>query len=843
MLKTYTTFILVFISAISGYAQQEANIWYFGHNAGVDFSSGSPKILTDGQINTDEGVASVSDSTGKLLFYTDGSTIWNAKHQVMPNGSGLLGNYSSSQSAIIIPKVGDPIRYYVFTVDQLGGTNGFNYSIVNTTLNNGLGDVETKNVRLQNSVCEKLTAVKHCNGKDYWVIVHGFNSNVFYAYLVNAAGVNTNAVSSSLGIVVPNDPAKAIGCMKASQDGKLIAIAHKQLGADLLDFNNTTGVLSNARTLFTAAESYQVMFGPYGVEFSPNSKLLYVSGDYFDFSIIGQLSFLLQYDVTQPTLAGLQNSKSIIYTQLPNSFVENFGTLQLAPDGKIYMAEMNRSSLSVINNPNGVGANCRFGYAQLYLWTSNSFGSSTYGLPAFPGGVLDKRFNFKRNCTGNVMNFEYSRSPSELSVKWDFDDPSSGVNNFSKLDSPVHNFLTNGDHVVKLIRYTNCGNDTIKKTIKIGQVKLNLGNDSLLCGSASYTINPQTNGQSLKYLWQDGSSSSSYTANKDGLYWLELTDTSTGCITKDSINLLFRAIPQVDLGPDLKKCENDQVVLSTTIANANYLWNDGSTNNSITVSNSGNYWVEVNGGGCKKRDSINIVFNKYPVISLGNDTTLCEGSTLVLDAGNIGMHYQWQDNSISQTQIVKSTGIIWVKVTNVNCSVADTINVAYLDKPAFSLGNDTSICEGTTIKLDPDIKKGTNLTYQWSNGADSSHLAVTGEGNYWLQLSNSCGIAKDNIVIRKGACKLYVPTMFTPNGDGRNDIFKASYGENTTKYKFTVYNRWGQIVFESGKVENGWDGRFKGVFQPGGIYAWTIEYQTAIDKIVRRLKGVVYLLR
>lgn len=106
MSKTYITLILLFVAALTAHAQKEANVWYFGHNAGIDFSSGSPKILTDGQIYTDEGVASVCDTSGKLLFYTDGSNIWNAKHQVMPNGSGLLGNFSSSQSAIIIPKIG-----------------------------------------------------------------------------------------------------------------------------------------------------------------------------------------------------------------------------------------------------------------------------------------------------------------------------------------------------------------------------------------------------------------------------------------------------------------------------------------------------------------------------------------------------------------------------------------------------------------------------------------------------------------------------------------------------------------------------------------------------------------
>jgi hypothetical protein len=104
--------------------QQEANIWYFGRYLGLDFNSGVPVPLNDGQLNTTEGVATISNSNGNLLFYTDGIRVWNKLHQVMPNGTNLFGNPSSTQSAVIVPKIGDTTRYYVFTVDQVGGPRG-----------------------------------------------------------------------------------------------------------------------------------------------------------------------------------------------------------------------------------------------------------------------------------------------------------------------------------------------------------------------------------------------------------------------------------------------------------------------------------------------------------------------------------------------------------------------------------------------------------------------------------------------------------------------------------------------------------------------------------------------
>src|SRR6266487_6065397 len=111
---TATVFILVLIS-FSLSAQKEGYIWYFGYNAGLDFNYGSPpKVLTDGQVHAYEGCATISTKFGKLLFYTDGITVWDRTHQAMPNGKGLLGNNSSTQSGIIVPYPGNANLYFLF---------------------------------------------------------------------------------------------------------------------------------------------------------------------------------------------------------------------------------------------------------------------------------------------------------------------------------------------------------------------------------------------------------------------------------------------------------------------------------------------------------------------------------------------------------------------------------------------------------------------------------------------------------------------------------------------------------------------------------------------------------
>ena len=152
--------ILCFTCALN--AQGEANVWYFGENAGLDFNSGTPVALTNGALVTNEGCASISDSVGNLLFYTDGVTVYNNNHTIMPNGNGLNGDSSSTHSAIIVPKPGNNDEYYIFTVDRGGQSDGLQYSQVNMNLDNGLGDVVSgmKNVFLVAPTTEKVTAIK-----------------------------------------------------------------------------------------------------------------------------------------------------------------------------------------------------------------------------------------------------------------------------------------------------------------------------------------------------------------------------------------------------------------------------------------------------------------------------------------------------------------------------------------------------------------------------------------------------------------------------------------------------------------------------------------------------------
>ena len=206
-------------------AQAEFSKWYFGQNAGLDFASSPPTVLTNGMMATGEGCATISDVNGNLLFYTDGVTVYDNTHSVMANGTGLFGHSSSTQSALIVKQPGNINIYYIFTVTQVGGFQGANYSIVDMNLAAGLGSVMVKNSTLYVPSCEKQVAVRHCNSKDVWIVSHEYNSNKFRSYLLTSAGLNTVAVVTAIGETITGNGAATLGQMKISPDGKKLAIA------------------------------------------------------------------------------------------------------------------------------------------------------------------------------------------------------------------------------------------------------------------------------------------------------------------------------------------------------------------------------------------------------------------------------------------------------------------------------------------------------------------------------------------------------------------------------------------------------------------------------------------
>ena len=435
-MKKLIIFVFLFFSSFV-FSQQEASNWYFGNHAGLKFHpDGTVTALTDGQLKTLEGCASLSDSNGNLLFYTDGTTVYNKKHEIMLNGTNLKGDNSSTQSATIVQKPGDSNLFYLFTITARAESDGFRYSIIDLNLDNGLGGITSKNIPIYSPTCEKISVIKHSNNSDFWIVTHGWGNNTFFAHLLTNAGINTIPVASNSGtsVLIDSDGYNTMGYMKIAPNGKKIAICHEFIGTfEINDFDNSSGIVSNQKIIYKTQRSYDA----YGVEFSPNSNVLYLS-------LISSKE-IYQFDLTSPDVA----SSSKLIAKAPTYL----GALQLGPNNKIYIANYESTNLGVINDPNKIGIACDLQTSAIDLGSRKSL----LGLPSFNQSFFNPTFSIKNLCLGSTTEFNLDGNKGVTTATWNFGDGSTSTD-----ISPTHTYATAGTYTVSVT--ATSGSNTVTKT-------------------------------------------------------------------------------------------------------------------------------------------------------------------------------------------------------------------------------------------------------------------------------------------------------------------------------------------------------------------------------------------
>jgi gliding motility-associated-like protein len=430
-----------FLLTVSLYAQGEAKIWYFGYNAGLDFNSGVPVALTNGQLHTDEGCATLSDASGQLLFYTDGITVYDRNHQIMPNGTGLKGHPSSSQSATIVPKPGSTNLFYIFTTTNEHDPDGFRYSVIDLSLNGGFGAITSeKNVLIYTPCVESVGITKHANGTDFWIVTHGWNNNNFNSYKLTATGLVLTPVITSIGLPITGIGFQAAGIIRFSPSGSQLAITSVSDFLELYDFNTNTGTFTNERLLSTETGEL------YGIAFSPNENILYATNLF---------NRVYQYDLLA---SNIPNSQFILYNGLLN-----VSAIQLGPDGKIYLAVYNQNKIAVINNPNVVGSGCNFQLNAIDLAGK----ISRFGLPSFNQSYFfSPSIQFTNACVGQNTSLQFQTNQTVLNATWDFGDSTGTVVGIN----PTHSYATPGTYTVSVVLNTQNGTGNSTRDIVISAV-------------------------------------------------------------------------------------------------------------------------------------------------------------------------------------------------------------------------------------------------------------------------------------------------------------------------------------------------------------------------------------
>ncbi|MBD0832450.1 T9SS type B sorting domain-containing protein [Aestuariibaculum sediminum] len=894
------------MSVTLSYTQNESAIWYFGNRAGLDFKNGSPVFLNNGKLNTEEGCATISDQYGNLLFYTDGRTVFNKNHEIMPNGVGLKGHLSSTQSAIIVPSISNTQLYYIFTVDdkfgsQWGGPpkTGLAFSVVDMTLNSGLGDVipTSKNTVLLPYASEKLTAVKKKNGDGFWIIAFAEKSNAFHAYEVNAQGVNTTPIVSPT-----NSIDFSRGYLKASPNGDKLAMINAVFNGFLLfDFDNVTGKISNqqaieSQLILTSPDPFYFWRGPYGLEFSPNGTLIYISGD---------LTGIVQFDISSDNVNTIKNTGILLH----DGSNHRFAALQLALNKKIYVATYNSNKLGVIQEPNIKGTECRFIKDIILL----DFGICLDGLPQFYQHYFSElEIEITNSCYGNPNAFNFSSNSSFDTIHWDFGDGTS-----SSEQTPEYTYSAPGRYAVSLT--VTKGLKTLTQTAialvhelpafptEIELQQCDNDNDGLTIFNLDQlmqTINPKFNGhirffESEKDAEQFTNSiddSSAYKNKTNGLtqVWARVTNENE-CykLTKLKLIVTTSQIPE-NFVWDFYACSQDDNMDYATfnfsgvtneikllfpnpedlIINYYRNVNDAYTQNN-PIENISNY---TNTGYPKSQQiyirvqnkfnsncvglgaHINLHVNALPAFTLETLPVICSSTpsheVVITPFKNLPVedyNYTWAFNgSIVSTapQLITSIpgnySITLTKKSISNCSVTKTFTIKSSETATVSLNDITKIelSENNSIGIHKNNLGTGDYEFALNNSLgpyqDTAYFDKLPSGQHTLFINdkNGCGTTAIDVYI------MGYPKFFTPNNDGVNDTWNIEgiNGNNIQKPIVYIYDRYGKLLKEITPNETGWDGISNGKLMHPADYWFVVSAKNANGQL-KTFKGHFSLIR
>lgn len=819
------------------FAQKEAAIWYFGEYAGLDFNSGSPVALTNGQLSTDEGCTTISDKNGNLLFYTDGTIVYDKTHNVMPNGTGLLGHRSSTQSAIIVPRPNNPNLYYIFTVDEPNPynaddndindvdppNNGLNYSLVDLRLNNGLGDIVSteKNIPLitynkndgeevKFKCSEKVTAVQHGDGVSFWVITHFINT--FYSFKVGTLGIDKNPVKTvtSFNIPIGGYNYNAIGYLKVSPNGRKLAMANSstrstnELGPKnsvirdtgnvlLFDFNAITGTISNGMRLIENSN-------PYGLEFSAKSKKIYVTLNKYNNEGLTIGSELLQFDLKNSNIIG---SKKIV-----NSSTNVAGALQLAIDEKIYRAgypntSANTTKLSVINNPELDGTSCNYIQNAIDLKGKNA----KKGLPPFITSFFLYSFSYEFNCLGDATHFFINTIEKIDSVLWDFGDGTTSTD-----INAYHTYANTGDYKVTLIKSVNGElREPLEKTITIYDTPKVLSTPYKLVQCDTQDSQP-TDGLSTFNLSLANEAICLGKKDFEVYYYHSINDAEADITNTNSIPIIYQNnIPDEQLYAKVIQNNASCSNIGSVILHAN-------KNNLIAPS-------QLHGCDIDKGEAVFNLEQKKELIK-----------TELNLPSDVRLFFYANENDASlginelEQQYTSSSKIIFIRAENSEgCYGTGQLELIVEPIPKIKTLENKILCEGElSIVLTPGILPPAlinDFSYLWSTGETTPSISINKEGNYNVTVTNksNCSSVENFEVTLSYLAR--INDIIIKDLKPQNEVFVDVINPDEYKYMIQFQNGSATVLQDYPIFEN----------IPGGVHELIIENNQGCGQVRKQI--------
>ncbi len=744
------TILLLLTLTTQLFAQKETYNWHFGGKSGITFmpDGDNAKFLSGGMITSDhiEGVATLSDRNGNLLFYSDGEKVWNKKHNLLPSGAGLLSHRSSARASIIIPKPGSNQFYYIFTIDALEEWNnnngnpvgrfGVNYSMIDILLDNGNGDImeSARNVRLLDNAVEKMITINHSNKEDVWLVAYNWKDNNYYTYLINKDGISDPTKTARpfpkynkpKNDTLINTGTVAIAGYNLDYDfkhSKLIDCDMAIHSFVIYNFNATTGAIQTSNP--TAIPAYPVYENEEddslkyrdSLRYNPYSAVISDDGSKLYGTCLGRA--LIQWNLLAGDRDAIIKSRSVISEVINNmydTFLYDFGAIRKGPDNKMYIARSWATWLAMIENPNEDADNC--GYVSEGVYLEGTF--SRYGLPIMmnynlPPCVFTGYAGGNKNiCIGSSVRLGGNFDTTDFTFLWTpaaFLDNPNILNPTCNATQKMTYILMIVDNIRGCIDYDTIVVDILPKpyTIKAGNVTT--------CKNAPVTIGTNSNDINYVYKWtpttylEDPNVRTTLcTPDKDMTYILSILDTTTGCYNYDTVKVSVRDLDSFELSGSLFICEGKNTTISVKDDFESYYWSTGESTKSITISEVGEYYVIITDkDGCAGKRTFEIVYLETDNFNIIAPETICAGIETILKTNLEFSKYKWSTGETTPTITISSAGLYFVDVENEDgCSATDTVIIGEVTID-YSFPNEIifpTICNDTSSKSNAFVNNG-----------------------------------------------------------------------------------------------------------------------------------------
>jgi len=811
-------FLIIFTQLAN--AQKQFNTWYFGDGIGLDFNvshGNQPNTIIATSIEPFYSNPAVWSNRvdGSVEFYTDGYYVYNSEGDDQEIDISN-GNPSYIQSVLIVPKIGAGFEndFYIITAQEpssgVKGINDIAYTEVNyKDVTSSVSEISSD--MLNTNAVGKMAATINRDKDGYWIVTHPQNSNDFEVHLMTETGIytTTSTVEPTYGNWDTQE--NLIGFFKFSPSGKYLASTSNKEGmVYIYNFDKNLGELTfNSTYSITAA---------YGVEFSPNEEFLYV-GQY-DFAGINNI---YQIDVVNggtPTQIGTAGEPE-----------RNIGALQLAPDGKIYVAHtyfgmspsIYNDFIGIINKPNNAVCNFNRDAIQFEAQSYNV----TEVLPSVPSNlVLPKgslNFSVSGTCAGNISIFTIQDDTGITSVEWYFDDVNNAPNDVSFAMQPSYNFWSGGSHEVTLIAWYESIPQTFTKTITInGPDILGIGTEIGACENITLFSSYNNVIGTPLYTWTNTTTTG--TGTNETYYLDNLGENNMVLLLKDDSNctahyeemVFVETPPTLDLESSYTGCDAITITPNVTGEYMDIYWTEETYSQSgygdeFTFYQTGTYNVIVDvftESGCGSTYTISVTVNFSPLVNLGNDLyDVCDTTTVIPSVSYVApiTGTDWFVNespvgsgsSFFLDQPAGTYSVSVVVIDEANCSAEDYIMVKIIDGPTLTFDQDFIACD--QLILAPTYSSAVTPMFSWetipaTTSGYTETYTINNPGNYDIQATIDDGICNNTYTISVTvnqsptlemlnliACDSITLSSNNITINGSPDLDFSWYNENTTQ--------------------------------------------------------------